>query len=192
MGDYDSPCYRPAQDVVIPARTCRSISLEEHFPTVEKVKPMRERPNLMTWSGTYWGTGKSERLRLTCNRGGVGKKELIPGGGPQDNFAAWDYMNDLSNARFCPQPRGIAGMSPPSSIASIIDFRLVASYLGCDLLGMSTSLDSRRDTLPLCFFPRLVKILSPNCPNRNGQYRANPLCHSIRESRRDASEFGCC
>jgi len=116
MGDYDSPCYRPAQDVVIPARTCQSISLKEHFPTVETVKPMRERPNLMTWSGTYWGTGKSERLRLTCNRGGVGKKELVPGGGPQDNFAAWDYMNDLTNARFCPQPRGIAGMSLPTLI----------------------------------------------------------------------------
>lgn len=116
MGDYDSPCYRPAQDVVIPARTCRSISLKEHFPTVETVKPMRERPNLMTWSGTYWGTGKSERLRLTCERGGAGKKELIPGAGPQDNFAAWDYMNDLSNARFCPQPRGIAGMSLPLSL----------------------------------------------------------------------------
>jgi hypothetical protein len=114
MGDYDSPCYRPAQDVVIPARTCRSISLKDHFPTVESVKPMRERPNLMTWSGTYWGTGKTERLRLTCERGGAGKKELMAGGGPQSNFESWDYMNDLSNARFCPQPRGIAGKSPLS------------------------------------------------------------------------------
>lgn len=123
MGDYDSPCYRPAQDVVIPARTCQSISLKDHFSSVEKVKPARERPNLMTWSGTYWGTGKSERLRLTCERGGAGKKELIPGGGPRSNFETWDYMNDLSNARFCPQPRGIAGMSP---------FPLCASHLKTD------------------------------------------------------------
>ena len=63
----------------------------------------------MTWSGTYWGTGKSERLRLTCTRGGASEKELVKGGGPQSNFASWDYMNDLNNARFCPQPRGIAG-----------------------------------------------------------------------------------
>ena len=109
MGDYDSPCYRPHQDVVIPARTCRSYELFDTFPDVEHVKPSRERPNLLTWSGTYWGTGKSERLRLTCTRGGAGARELVKGGGPQSNFESWDYMNDLNNARFCPQPRGIAG-----------------------------------------------------------------------------------
>lgn len=64
----------------------------------------------MTWAGTYWGTGKNDRLRLTCPRGGANLKELIKGSGPQDNWESWDYMNDLSNARFCPQPRGIAGM----------------------------------------------------------------------------------
>jgi len=104
---------------------------------------MRERPNLMTWSGTYWGTGKSERLRLTCSRGGAGKKELIPGGGPQDNFAAWDYMNDLSNARFCPQPRGIAGeyldLCSPLSIA---EFRLEPASERCGLCGMHTRSNS--------------------------------------------------
>jgi hypothetical protein len=110
MGDYDSPCYRPHQDVVIPARSCRSNLLRETFPTIDKIRPMRQRPNLMTWAGTYWGTGKNDRLRLTCPRGGANLKELIKGSGPQDNWESWDYMNDLSNARFCPQPRGIAGM----------------------------------------------------------------------------------
>jgi len=112
MGDWDSPCYRPHMDVVIPARSCQSYSLFDSFPDVDGIKPARERANLVTWSGTYWGTGKNTRLRLTCERGGAGQKELIPGGGPQSNWEAWHYMDDLSNARFCPQPRGIAGWSP--------------------------------------------------------------------------------
>lgn len=61
------------------------------------------------WSGTHWVTGKSERIRLTCDRGGAGDRELIKGGGKQSNFANGDYINDLNNARFCPQPRGITG-----------------------------------------------------------------------------------
>ncbi|WVQ79577.1 hypothetical protein IAT38_001677 [Cryptococcus sp. DSM 104549] len=117
MGDYDSPCYRPHQDVVVPARTCRSVTLRETFPTVESIRPMRERKRLMTWSGTYWGTGKSDRLRLTCNRGGAGVKEMVKGGGAQSNFGSWDYMNDLGDAMFCPQPRGIAGWSPRTNDA---------------------------------------------------------------------------
>ncbi|KAK4687108.1 hypothetical protein P7C73_g3022, partial [Tremellales sp. Uapishka_1] len=110
MGDYDSPCYRPHQDVVIPARTCRSLTLRETFPTVEHIRPVAERTHLVTWSGTYWGTGKSTRLRLTCDRGGAGEKELVKGKGPQSSWYSWDYMKELSNARFCPQPSGIAGM----------------------------------------------------------------------------------
>ena len=111
MGDYDSPCYRPHQDVVIPARTCLTPSLVEQFGDIKKVRPASDRPKLVTWAGTYWGTGKSERLRMTCARDGAGERELVPGGGPQSNWASWDYMNDLSTARFCPQPRGIAGWS---------------------------------------------------------------------------------
>ncbi|WVR09403.1 hypothetical protein IAU60_006470 [Kwoniella sp. DSM 27419] len=117
MGDYDSPCYRPHQDVVIPARTCQSVNLRETFPDAEHIKPMRERPHLIAWSGTYWGTGKSDRLRLTCSRGGAGERELYPGAGPQSYFLSWDYMNDLNDARFCPQPRGIAGWSPRTNDA---------------------------------------------------------------------------
>lgn len=115
MGDYDSPCYRPHQDVVIPARSCRSNTLRETFPTIDKIRPMRQRKHLVAWSGTYWGTGKNDRLRLTCPRGGVGSKELIKGAGKQSNWGNWDYMEVLSNSRFCPQPRGIAGTSIPIS-----------------------------------------------------------------------------
>lgn len=110
MGDFDSPCYRPHQDIVVPARTCRSVTLRDTFGDVAKVKPTGERPHLLTWSGTYWGTGKSTRLRLTCERGGAGERELLEGGGPQSSWLSWSYMDELNNARFCPQPRGIAGM----------------------------------------------------------------------------------
>lgn len=109
QGDWDSNCYRPTQDVVVPARTCRSPDLVAAFPDVASITPMRERTALLTWAGTMWGTGKSERLRITCERGGAIYEELVPGGGRQSIFYDWDYMKDLANARFCPQPKGIAG-----------------------------------------------------------------------------------
>lgn len=96
---------------MIPARSCQSVSLKDSFASLEQVKPAHQRPHLMSWSGTFWGTGKTERLRLTCDRGGAGLDELIPGGGPQSSFMHRDYMHELTNARFCPQPRGIAGKS---------------------------------------------------------------------------------
>jgi len=112
MGDYDSPCYRPHMDVVVPARSCVSYDLFQEFPTVESVVPARDRPQLVSWAGTYWGTGKNTRLRLTCDRGGTGSQELAPGSGlPQSEWYTWKYMTNLRNARFCPQPRGIAGKS---------------------------------------------------------------------------------
>lgn len=113
MGDWYSPCYRPAQDVVVPPRSCTSPRLLAQFPTVAHVKPVAERPRLLSWAGTYWGSGKSERLRLACDRGGAGQRELLPGQGPQNHIDKYDdYLSELGTARFCPQPRGIAGWSP--------------------------------------------------------------------------------
>lgn len=113
MGDWYSPCYRPAQDIVVPPRSCTSARLLEAFPTIKHVKPVRERPRLLSWAGTYWGSGKSERLRLACGRGGAGQRELLPGQGPQNHIDKYDdYLEELNTARFCPQPRGIAGWSP--------------------------------------------------------------------------------
>ena len=83
--------------------------LKETFGDLANVIPARDRPRLVTWSGTYWGTGKSERLRMTCDRGGAGQRELVAGRGPQSSWISWDYEKELSSARFCPQPRGIAG-----------------------------------------------------------------------------------
>lgn len=149
MGDYDSPCYRPHQDIVIPPRTCRTPLLRETFEDMSNVMPARDRPKLVTWAGTYWGTGKSERLRLTCDRGGAGDRELVEGQGPQSVWYNWEYMTALGTSRFCPQPRGVAGMFSrfvhlPSLIA-----RLVASSERCDLRGLHPGVDCRRDALPV-------------------------------------------
>lgn len=51
QGDSNTKCYRPHQDVVIPARTCNSPKLKEHFGDVVQVKPVSQRSILITWSG---------------------------------------------------------------------------------------------------------------------------------------------
>ncbi|KAJ9095023.1 hypothetical protein QFC21_005816 [Naganishia friedmannii] len=128
MGDTVTNCYRPHMDTVIPARTCNSEKLRKTFGDIVKVKPIAQRPKLLTWSGTMWGTGKSARMRLACQRGGVASEELVTNGGPQSSFLNWDYMHELTNSRFCPQPTGIAGWS----------FRVQdAIYAGCIPVFMS-------------------------------------------------------
>lgn len=120
MGDWISPCYRPHQDVVIPARTCLTEKLKNNFKDMYMIKPASKRPALVAWAGTYWGTGKNSRLRLTCPRGGVGEEEMVPKGGKQSRWLNWDYMNDLNNAIFCPQPTGIAGWSTRPNDVSLV------------------------------------------------------------------------
>jgi hypothetical protein len=51
QGDSNTQCYRPHQDVVIPARTCNSIKLKESFGEVLRVNPVAQRNVLITWSG---------------------------------------------------------------------------------------------------------------------------------------------
>jgi hypothetical protein len=51
QGDSNTKCYRPHQDVVIPARTCNSIKLKEVFGSVSEITPSAQRNMLITWSG---------------------------------------------------------------------------------------------------------------------------------------------
>ncbi|KAF8307622.1 hypothetical protein DL93DRAFT_2232130 [Clavulina sp. PMI_390] len=143
MGDLNSPCYRPHQDVVIPPRTCYSIELFPLFSSLSSVKPARERHVLATFKGSPWGTGLLHRHRVTCSRAGwhLGEKRTRRLRGLEDRgpnlTAIWsstgdyDYMGILNNTIFCPQPAGIAGWSP----------RLIDSiFAGCIpvLIGHST------------------------------------------------------
>lgn len=51
MGDTVSNCYRPHMDTVIPARTCNSVKLRESFGSIDKIQPIAQRPQLLTWAG---------------------------------------------------------------------------------------------------------------------------------------------
>ncbi|KAF8307213.1 hypothetical protein DL93DRAFT_2232275 [Clavulina sp. PMI_390] len=121
MGDLNSPCYRPHQDVVIPPRTCLSTKLLNGFALISSVKPARERHILATFKGTLWGTGRLDRQRLMCNRAGWSPGERparrlkgLEEEGP-DLMALWghtgefDYMGILNHTIFCPQPAGTTG-----------------------------------------------------------------------------------
>jgi hypothetical protein len=111
MGDYDTPCYRPQQDVLIPARSCLSPQLLEAFGDMAHVKPVAERHHLVAWAGSVMGTGLYTRARLTCGRDGAGSEELQPGYGPQSLWGYRDYLPTLNDTRFCPLPRGTTGMT---------------------------------------------------------------------------------
>jgi hypothetical protein len=144
MGDTVTNCYRPHMDTVIPARTCNSAKLRESFGDIGMITPIAQRTQLLTWAGTMWGTGKSARMRLVCERGGAATEELVPGGGRQSSFLNWDYMKDLSGARFCPQPTGIAGKYSAPSLSRVLtripgwSFRVQdAIYAGCIPVFMS-------------------------------------------------------
>lgn len=51
QGDSNTKCYRPHQDVVIPARTCNTDKLRQHFGDSTKITPAAQRTLLITWSG---------------------------------------------------------------------------------------------------------------------------------------------
>ncbi|KAF8307239.1 hypothetical protein DL93DRAFT_2177708 [Clavulina sp. PMI_390] len=123
MGDLNSPCYRPHQDVVVSPRTCLSTKLLNIFSSISSVKPARERHVLATFKGTLWGTGRLNRQQLMCNRAGWNSGERssrrlngLEEEGPDlvtlwDNTGEYDYMGILNNTIFCPQPAGTTGWS---------------------------------------------------------------------------------
>ncbi|KAF8309132.1 NAD(P)-binding protein [Clavulina sp. PMI_390] len=121
MGDLNSICYRPHQDVVIPPRTCLSPKLLNHFSSASSVKPARVRHVLATFSGSLWGTGRLNRERLICPRSGWHSGEQptrrlqgLEQQGPDlttiwGGLGGYDYMGILNNTIFCPQPAGTTG-----------------------------------------------------------------------------------
>jgi hypothetical protein len=114
MGDLNSPCYFPDQDVIMPARTCLQDKLREGFGDIAKVKPIRQRSVLTTFKGRTFGihAGQVIRQKLACER------PMAPGrleGG--DKLEVWwqqlkpkhDYMQTINETVFCPLPRGTTG-----------------------------------------------------------------------------------
>lgn len=106
MGDLNSPCYSPDQDVLIPPRTCKQDELRAAFSDVSKVKKVAERQTLATFKGSPNGQGTSLRLKTTCPR-------LLPPGSLEPVWAhipeGQTYLDLLGDTRFCPIPFGTAG-----------------------------------------------------------------------------------
>lgn len=109
MGDLNSVCYRPHQDVMyvgrfrhlssfsvfnaiglfafsVPPRACLTNYHYESFGDMAEVRPSRSRSVIATFSGSAWGTGLYNRARVQCPRMGwtpeSPERRLHPGGPP--------------------------------------------------------------------------------------------------------------
>ncbi|KAG8862715.1 hypothetical protein FRB96_000725 [Tulasnella sp. 330] len=132
MGDLNSACYRPAQDVVIPPRGCFSPQMFEAFGKMSDVRPARDRRALVTFKGNFWGTGKILRQRIMCNRLDEQGITDLPGRRlitTHPVSAVWgsyggrpSYAAMLNDSIFCVHAIGVAGWAP-----RLID----AIYAGC-------------------------------------------------------------
>lgn len=113
MGDLNSQCFYPDQDVIIPSRTCLQDSLYESFQDVSKIKPARRRSVLVTFKGrTNIWAGSIVRNKLACDR------PLSPGkltGGDKlevywQTYKPWhNYIQMVNETIFCVLPRGTTG-----------------------------------------------------------------------------------
>lgn len=128
MGDLNSPCYRPAQDVVIPPRGCLSPKLFEAFGNMLDVRPARDRRVLVTFKGNPWGTGTIQRQKIMCNR--IDERGItdLPGRRLITTYpisALWgtygkqpSYIAMLNDTIFCVHAVGVAGIFRVGSFAS--------------------------------------------------------------------------
>ncbi|KAG8939592.1 hypothetical protein FRC04_006214, partial [Tulasnella sp. 424] len=132
MADLNSPCYKPHQDVVIPPRACLSRQLAEAYSDVSRIRPARNRSLLATFSGSIWGTGSVDRMKLVCSPGGGYKYSDVPNrrlitnrDGLQTMWGIrgnYTYLDSFNDSIFCPLPTGVTGWS-----ARLVE----AMYAGC-------------------------------------------------------------
>jgi hypothetical protein len=129
MGDTNSPCYIPLQDVVIPPRTCLSPKLYETFGDISQVAPARQRTVLATFKGKFWGTGGHTRRKVVCGHrktSEVFTPKLITDHPLPSVWSSYGdhggYMEILNQTIFCPLPEGTAGWS--TRVVDVI-------YAGC-------------------------------------------------------------
>ncbi len=101
----------------IPPRTCLTPELLQRVPSVTNVRLARDRRVLVTFAGSYWGTGRLNRRRVQCTRAGWSpgetERRLHPDGPVLKaifgNTGDYDYLGLLNDTIFCPQPGGVAG-----------------------------------------------------------------------------------
>ena len=119
-GDYNTNCYKPNKDAVIPPFTCHTPALISQFGDVRRVKNVLDRQAFAFFKGTLWGSGLPTRTRLSC-------PSLWPRTWNRTTFIQAyynnsNYLTTLNETRFCLIVAGTSGWSP-----RLID----AVYAGC-------------------------------------------------------------
>ncbi|KAJ7230586.1 exostosin family-domain-containing protein [Mycena pura] len=127
MGDLNSPCYRPHQDILIPPRSCRTRELRPAFSDPARIGAPVDRTYLAFFHGTTWGQGGTLRRKLVCNRPlpnqgltrfeesrvGMGVGHLpLPRPKWDKPRSHDDYVSILNSTIFCAVPPGVAGWAP--------------------------------------------------------------------------------
>lgn len=110
MSDYNTECYWPERDVVIPSTTCVHPKLWQVVTQVTNttLKRSGERSILVMFGGSIWGGGAMVRRSLMCDRNFPGPLKTMWGWEFEDHGYK-DYIDALLDARFCPLPGGTTG-----------------------------------------------------------------------------------
>ena len=119
-GDYNTNCYYPNKDVVIPPFTCLTPALLSNFSDVRRVKNVLDRKAFAFFKGSVWGSGLATRARLSCPS--LWPKTWNRTTCIQHYYNNSDYLSTLNEARFCLMVAGTAGWA-----TRLID----AAYAGC-------------------------------------------------------------
>ena len=133
-----------------------------------------DRSVMATFTGTTWGTGLLNRVRLQCFRHGwtpeSPERRLHPGGPPL--YVAWGnfgrqphYQGLLNDTVFCPQPAGSTGemdLLCHAVFVSLLNRHLRLDYprYRCNVRWLYTSFHRTRHTLCLSRHARLEQIIS--------------------------------
>ncbi|CAF1526653.1 unnamed protein product [Adineta ricciae] len=113
-GDYNTHCYYPHKDIVIPPFTCLTRDLLNAFRDLHHIKPILHRRVFAFFKGTIWGNGLTTRARLSCpnlwkhtwNQTTHGITLI------QSYYNNSDYLTTLNETRFCLIVPGTVGWSP--------------------------------------------------------------------------------
>jgi len=112
-GDWDSPCFMPHKDVLVPPRLVGNrertmLGLLETFP-LATITPVNERKRFAFFSGNVHGNGAIVRCRIMNN-----KVDLFPethASNAIDRKAVATYPDVLGETQFCLAPAGVVTWS---------------------------------------------------------------------------------
>eukprot|EP00276_Gloeochaete_wittrockiana_P003262 CAMPEP_0184643804 /NCGR_PEP_ID=MMETSP0308-20130426/629_1 /TAXON_ID=38269 /ORGANISM="Gloeochaete witrockiana, Strain SAG 46.84" /LENGTH=1088 /DNA_ID=CAMNT_0027071993 /DNA_START=157 /DNA_END=3423 /DNA_ORIENTATION=- len=108
-GDYSTNCHKPHKDVVIPARTCNTHVLWDHYRDRNSIKPVLKRKLFVFFAGSSWqkATGHFLRARIMCPSFASSFESSII----VKSIAKDKYINGINDAVFCLAPRGTTGFA---------------------------------------------------------------------------------